>query len=244
MTLIPARRALPALALALAAGPAAAVPLLPGETLGPDAYFDAAVAPGDPAWFGTALAAQTGSASRFTDGFDGFETVEDINEAAGRIESSVSAVPAGTVFAYTFVDEAPVALDGSSTVRATLFGFDGFAVDVAPVGDPDDPYGPVISRSEDGDSILFNLAFDPDFPDDPLSGLTGFATVEIRLRTDAPSFRIGDATLGLGIGTFGVADVAVAPGVLVPAPIPLPAGLPLLALGLGALGLAGRRRKG
>ena len=248
MTPIPARRPLLGLALALACGPAAAVPLLPGETLAPDAYFDAAVAPGDPAWFGTVLASREGTAEIFRDGFDGFETVEDINGAGGRIDSSVSSVPGALVFAYDFADAPPpFSFEPSSTVSATITGFAGYAVDLAPVLDSRGPLGlyvPVVSRGADGDAILFDFAFSGGAFDDPLAGLVAFGIEQVRIRTDAPSFRVGAASLGLGIATFGVTDAPVAPGALVPAPIPLPAGLPLLLAGLGALGLAARRRRG
>ena len=247
MTCIRPRRTLTALSLVLAAGPAAAIPLLPGDTIGSvdyDSYFDAAVTVGDPAWFGTVLATASGSAEIVRDGFDGFEEVEDLNAAGGRIDSGVSSVPGGLVFAYDFIDTPPLSFEPSSTVRATITGFSGYAVDLAPVANPIGIYAPNITRSADGDEILFDFAVSFDGTSEATSGLQGFGIEQILLRTDAPSYRLGDASLGLGLQTFGVTDTAVTPGALVPAAVPLPAGLPLLLGGLGALGLAARRRKG
>ncbi len=228
--------------IALAPLPAAAIPLLPGEIISPEDYFDAAVAPGDPAWFGTVLGSQTAFAARLEDGFDGFETVMDLNAAGGRIDSTVSDTGGSLTFAYVFGDDAPLSFEGSSTISATIRGFAGYAVDVAPVGEPLTLYVPIVSRSPDGDAIFVDFSFGLD---DPLSGLVAFDIEEIRFRTDAPSFRAGGAAeLALGLESFSIEDVAALPGVLVPAPIPLPAGLPLMLTGLGALGLTAWRRKG
>ena len=233
-----------ALAATLLAAPAAALPLPPGgsfdlATL--DGAEAIAIAPDDPAWSGPVLSAQDASASVTYGGFDGFEERDDFNNAGGIIRSRVLDVGGLLTFGYTFVNDAPLSLEPGSPARAAIPGFQGLEVAIAAVGIPFVDIGPeLVSRSDDGDTIL--IEFNP-FNDED-AALFG-STTEFLFRTDAPRFRAdGSATLDLAIRTFGSETVAVSPGVLVPAPIPLPAGLPLLALGLCALGLAGRRRRG
>ena len=239
--------------LAVLTGSAAALPLSPGGVVSGywnyETYVAAAVAADDPAFFGTPGPTASGSATVIRDGLDpgSYEPIENLFVATGTIQTSVTLSGAGrTVFQYDF-DVDPTNAGPSGLAFATVSGFAGYELDVVPVDQaPVDPvfgpllFGPEISRSADGDTVRFDFAIDELFSE----GLDG-SIEPILIATDAPSYRGGAAgTVGLSIDTFGVIEESVSPGLLAPAPIPLPAGLPLLALGLGALGLAGRRRKG
>ncbi|PWR03864.1 hypothetical protein DKT77_03875 [Meridianimarinicoccus roseus] len=217
----------------LAAGPASALSLIPGETLSSSDYFDLGeVADGDPAFFGTVLDVVTRSATEVRDGVVGpGPVIPGLYDVTGTIMVTVHRSATGrTVFAYDFssIDNSGAGINGARVF--TVSGFAGYTIDLGWNFDSF-PYVPAISRSADGDTVTVEY-FDPRD--------TQVSLETILLATDAPTFSFGGSgTVGIEIDSFGttVRSLSELPA---PSAVPLPAAGLLLA---GALGLAGFSRR-
>ncbi len=245
---ISARAAIFGAALLVGPVPAIAVPLLPGETLTFSDYLDAAVAPGDPDWFGTPLLAGSASAVETRDGFAPPDVVEDLFTFEGLIDVAVErSVTGRTVFGYRIAGRNGSLIAGGGLLGFAVSGFAGYSVDFAPFGD-EDPLlfiAPDISRSADGDVLTFLFTFEGGLPLGFSEVLQDLSVETFLFATDAPEVRTnGGGSLEFTHPEFGSIDVVVPSVLPAPAPIPLPAGLSLLVGGLGALALLRRRARG
>ncbi len=257
-----ARSAAFATCLSALATAALAVPLSPGgfvsrDDLAPEA---ARAQPGDPAFFGTSTVPAFANESLSADFLFGGALISDYFTITGQLVSFINlTTPQRTVFGYEFgfiTDEGTDDFPGIAFPfeafygGASVTGFAGYDVEVAVQAvESDDPLPDVI-RSDDGDTITFDFRSEglPNgIPDDGFTLSTNIVGVPIFLAVNAPAFRFdGTGTIDLAVDSTPLTALATGPILYAPAgapvaPIPLPAGLPLLAAALGALGLARRR---
>lgn len=196
----------------------------------------------DPGFTGSVIADYSSTVTRSRDGFLDGEVVADLWVTEVTLAGEVIRLDDTGGIAITTTPVVDILSEvGEPGLRGlaqyTLTGFGGFTVDLDYLGDPDIdfPFVPTISRSGNGEAIIFDYT---------VGGLTslefGVGDTYI-LRTNAPSFRLDAVSeVDVAIPTFGV-ETLDAGGVAATA-IPLP---PSLALMGGALALmaAFRRRR-
>lgn len=230
-------RFLTSLAALTIATQAHAVGIAPGETLISLDYVASEVADGDPNWFGTLLDTVSRSATETRDGVVGpGPVIPGLYSVTGQIDAEVhAATNGGMTFSYGFsaIDNSGAG-NTNGVATYSVSGFAGWSVDVGWNYDAL-PYIPIVSRSNDGDTISVTYFA----PQDTLQAF-GAPFERILLHTTANAYGLtGSGQVDINIDSFGVT-----PRTLDRLPAPSAVPLPLPAAGLlGALGLLAAVRR-
>lgn len=230
-----------ALALLAISDAALAVPIAPGETF---AFFGEAgtSAATDPELAGGVLETFSDSFSRTESGFVPPDTIADLFFLEGGLlgDATESGLTGEIIFGTQLtISRAEALAEGVVGVRNyALTGYAGFEVDVDFRNDLAPGYPWAVTRSADGDSLVFN-----DGPGFLLMSDGAFFSI----KTNATAFaNTGTAEITTFVQTFGDETIVVS-GLPVPAtasvPVPSPSVLVLLVGGFSALGHFGRRRR-
>jgi len=221
-------------ALGLFVTPAYAVTgLPPGTSVDTVDYELSEVASGDPMYFETLLDTVVVTATETRDGLLGPDVIMDLYNVTVELTARVWRGSTGLLtfgYDYAVTNDCCAGINGSTDF--SISGFAGYDVDYGYVMNSGFFYAPGIDRSADGDTMSVNY-FDPR---DPTPNIETFLFI-----VDAPTYDFsGTGQMDIFIDTFGALPNGV-DGLPVPASVPLPAGLPLMLMGLGAIGVIRRR---